>query len=78
MDGMKTQVDEPPFWDDQLHRVPWCNEVLEKADRIRDEILDFVERHQPFMPYPKYGNLYNNTWDAFPLSVFQGEHIELS
>jgi aspartyl/asparaginyl beta-hydroxylase (cupin superfamily) len=77
-DGMKTGVDEPPFWDDQLHRVPWCVEVLDKAERIRDEILDFVGRHQPFMPYPKYGNLYNNTWDAFPLSVFQGEHIELS
>jgi len=35
------------------------------------------------MPYPKYEipdfeSLYDNTWDAFPLSIFQGEHIELS
>jgi aspartyl/asparaginyl beta-hydroxylase (cupin superfamily) len=78
MDGTMTASVEPAFWDDQLHRVPWCVEVLEKAERIRDEILDFVGRQNPFMPYPKYGNLYNNTWDAFPLSLFQGEHIELS
>ena len=69
---------EPPFWDDQLHRVPWCVELLSKAARIRDEVVDFVSSSRPFMPYPKYGNLYSNTWDAFPLSIFQGEHIELS
>ena len=69
---------EPPFWDDQLHRVPWCLELLAKAEQIRAEVVDFVSSSRPFMPYPKYGNLYSNTWDAFPLSIFQGEHIELS
>ncbi|MFM1855239.1 MAG: hypothetical protein RLZ83_548, partial [Pseudomonadota bacterium] len=39
MDDLKSDVAEPPFWDDLLHRVPWCIEVLEKAERIRDEVL---------------------------------------
>jgi aspartyl/asparaginyl beta-hydroxylase (cupin superfamily) len=69
---------EPPFWDDQLHRIPWCLTLLEQAEPIRAEIMALIRSFRPFMPYPKYANLYNNTWDAFPLSIFQGEHIELS
>ena len=69
---------EPPFWTHALPRVPWCQTLRAKAEAIRAEVLPFIERYRPFMPYPKYANLYNNTWDAFPLSVFQGEHIELS
>lgn len=69
---------EPPFWDDQLHRIPWCLSLLEHAEAIRSEVLALIKNFRPFMPYPKYANLYNNTWDAFPLSIFQGEHIELS
>lgn len=69
---------EPPFWDHVLHRLPWAVDVQSKAEQIRQEILDFIPKFRPFMPYPKYGNLYSNTWDAFPLSIFQGEHIELS
>lgn len=71
-------ADEPPFWDDQLHKLPWCLTLLENAEVIRTEVLTLIQKYRPFMPYPKYGNLYNNTWDAFPLSIFQGEHIELS
>jgi aspartyl/asparaginyl beta-hydroxylase (cupin superfamily) len=69
---------EPPFWDDQLHHIPWCLSLLEQAESIRSEVLALIKDFRPFMPYPKYANLYNNTWDAFPLSIFQGEHIELS
>ena len=69
---------EPPFWDDQLHRIPWCLQLVDQAEAMRAEIIDLIQRYRPFMPYPKYANLYNNTWDAFPLSIFQGEHIELS
>lgn len=69
---------EPPLWTRELPRVPWCEEVKRQAPALRVEILDFIKRFKPFMPYPKYANLYNNTWDAFPLSIFQGEHIELS
>lgn len=71
-------TDEPPFWDHTLHRLPWAVDVLSKASQISAEILQFIPQYRPFMPYPKYANLYNNTWDAFPLSVFQGEHIELA
>ena len=71
-----TPVCEPPFWDGQLHHVPWALDVLAKAADIREEILRFIPQFRPFMPYPKYANLYNNTWDAFPLSIFEGEHIE--
>lgn len=69
---------EPPFWDSLLNRLPWALDVLAKAADIREEVLHFIPQFRPFMPYPKYANLYNNTWDAFPLSIFQGEHIELS
>ena len=69
---------EPPFWDQELHRLPWCRELVAQGASIAEEILELIRKFRPFMPYPKYGNLYNNTWDAFPLSVFQGEHIELS
>lgn len=73
-----TEPNEPPFWDDQLHRIPWCVSMLEQAEPIRAEVLAMIQNFRPFMPYPKYANLYNNTWDAFPLSIFQGEHLELS
>lgn len=73
-----TPTTEPPFWDHVLDRLPWAVDVQSKAEQIRLEILDFIPKFRPFMPYPKYGNLYSNTWDAFPLSIFQGEHIELS
>ena len=74
---------EPAFWHQELHRVPWCLELRQQADAVRHEILGFIAKFRPFMPYPKYKipdfeSLYDNTWDAFPLSIFQGEHIELS
>jgi hypothetical protein len=77
-DEPRSASDEPPFWDAALQELPWAIDVLAKAGDIREEVLRFIAKYRPFMPYPKYGNLYNNTWDAFPLSVFQGEHIELS
>jgi aspartyl/asparaginyl beta-hydroxylase (cupin superfamily) len=71
-------VTEPPFWTDQLDRIPWCVEFRASFPAIRDEILHFIAGFRPFMDYPKYGDLYVNTWKAFPLSKFQGEHVELS
>ena len=78
LDTQAVASDEPAFWDDQLHRIPWCVDVKQKASLIRDELIQFIGLYRPFMPYPKYGNLYTNTWDAFPLSSFQGEYVELS
>lgn len=69
---------EPPFWNASLHRIPWCVELQRQGAAIREEVLALIAGYRPFMPYPKYGELYDNTWDAFPLSTFQGEYIELS
>lgn len=71
-------ADEPPFWNEHLHKIPWCEDTRRKADLIREELTTFIRQYRPFMPYPKYGDLYRNTWDAFPLSNFQGEYLELS
>lgn len=30
------------------------------------------------MDYPKYGNLYDQVWEAFPLSLFEGEFISMA
>jgi len=69
---------EPPFWNSQLHRIPLCNELIEKFSPIQNELDAFIASSHPFMDYPKYANLYINTWEAFPLSKFQGEFVELA
>jgi Aspartyl/Asparaginyl beta-hydroxylase len=73
-----THHNEPAFWNEHLHKIPWCENIRQKSDLIRQELLAFINHFRPFMPYPKYGDLYRNTWDAFPLSSFQGEYLELS
>jgi hypothetical protein len=69
---------EPAFWNAHLHQIPLCVELSQHFEAIQQELLAFIDGSQPFMPYPKYANLYVNTWDAFPLSKFQGEFVELS
>jgi len=69
---------EPPFWNAQLQHIPLCVELTQHFDAIQQELMAFIDASQPFMPSPKYANLYVNTWDAFPLSKFQGEFVELS
>jgi aspartyl/asparaginyl beta-hydroxylase (cupin superfamily) len=69
---------EPAFWNDHLHQVPLCAELRQNFLTIQSEIRSFIDAAHPFMAYPKYANLYTNTWDAFPLSKFQNEFAELS
>jgi hypothetical protein len=69
---------EPPFWNAYLHQIPFCVELSRNFPLIQQEIVAFIESSHPFMDYPKYANLYINTWEAFPLSKFQGEFVELS
>ncbi|CAN1562999.1 Aspartyl/asparaginy/proline hydroxylase [Burkholderiaceae bacterium] len=69
---------EPPFWNDYLHQVPLCCALRQNFSEIQREIRSFIDAAHPFMAYPKYANLYTNTWDAFPLSKFQNEFAELS
>ena len=69
---------EPPFWDDVLDKIPLCSELVKKYPLILQELSSFVINDRPFMDYPKYGNLYSRTWEAFPLSIFEGEFITLT
>ena len=73
-----TGLQEPPFWDDFLGAIPFCQLLEEKHLQILDELKQFVLTDKPFMDYPKYGNLYSNSWEAFPLSIFEGELIEMA
>jgi hypothetical protein len=73
-----TLTKEPPFWNEHLHQVPLCSALRQNFSAIQSEIRSFIDTAHPFMAYPKYANLYTNTWDAFPLSKFQNEFAELS
>jgi hypothetical protein len=75
---LKTSPQEPPFWNAELEKIPFCVALRSQFASIQQEIDAFIQTSQPFMAYPKYANLYVNTWDAFPLSKFQGEFVELS
>jgi hypothetical protein len=74
----QTLTQEPPFWNSYLDQIPLCPDLRRHFPAIQQEINTFIEGSHPFMAYPKYANLYNNTWEAFPLSKFQGEFVELS
>jgi hypothetical protein len=69
---------EPPFWDAFLDAVPFCVALQKSQPQILSELNHFVASQQPFMDYPKYGNLYSHTWEAFPLSLFEGEFIAMA
>lgn len=71
-------ISEPPFWDEFLGAVPFCNQLIDNYLIIKEELLNFIESKNPFMDYPKYGNLYDRTWEAFPLSLFEGEFISMA
>lgn len=71
-------LSEPPFWDEFLSAVPFCNQLIENYLIINDELSNFISLKSPFMDYPKYGNLYDRTWEAFPLSLFEGEFISMA
>lgn len=71
-------VSEPPFWDEFLGGIPFCKQLVDKHLSIHDELLKFINSKHPFMDYPKYGNLYDRTWEAFPLSLFEGEFISMA
>lgn len=74
----QTLPQEPPFWDAYLDQVPLCPELQRHFTAIQQEIQAFIDHSHPFMAYPKYANLYSHTWEAFPVSKFQGEFVELS
>jgi aspartyl/asparaginyl beta-hydroxylase (cupin superfamily) len=82
-------VDEPSFWNEFLHRIPICNELVQHYAQIKDEILQFIATDDPLRDYPQFSyvnpqtekqedSLYENSWKAFPLSTFNEEFVELS
>jgi len=72
------RIPEPPFWDEFLIDIPFCNQLIEDYLIINNELINFINSKKPFMDYPKYGNLYDRTWEAFPLSLFEGEFISMA
>lgn len=65
-------VQEPPFWTDQIEQIPWCRTLREQHAAIWQELQQLIRYGSPFRAFPQYG-LYSNYWEAFPLSVFEGE-----
>lgn len=72
------EICEPPYWDEFLCKIPFCNLIQENYCKIFEELKSFINLKHPFMDYPKYGNLYARTWEAFPLSLFEGEFIAMA
>lgn len=71
-------IGEPPFWDEYLEKIPFCILMQQKYLAIHQELVKYIDLAHPFMHYPKYGNLYDQTWQAFPLSLFEGEFISMA
>lgn len=66
---------EPAFWNEYIHKIPYCVELVNNFPAIKKEITDLIKNSNPFVDYPKYGGLYSNKWEAFPVSKFEGEYI---
>lgn len=63
---------EPPFWNAEIEQIPWCRELRAQHGAIWQELQQLIRYGQPFRAFPQYG-LYSHYWEAFPLSVFEGE-----
>lgn len=81
-------ITEPPFWNEYLNSIPLCRNLIAHFDKIKDEVVSFVNERDPLMDFPKYGyydeinkierkQLYEHTWKAMPLSKFVKEFDEL-
>ena len=76
---------EPPFWEDELTEVPVYQGLIQNCEKIREEVLKFIDRPNGMFDYPKYDvyrddgytkiPLYENLWKAVPFSKFVGEFI---
>ena len=59
------------YWDEYLKDVPICQEISEKQDLIKEEVLNILNQNI-LIDHPNYKNgnqpLYYNSWKALPLS----------
>ena len=79
------EIIEPPFWEDELKEVPIYQGLIQNCEKIRNEVLSFIDRPNGMFDYPKYDvykddgytkmPLYENLWKAVPFSKFIGEFI---
>ena len=65
-------VQEPPFWNRELTAIPVCQQLLAQYTEILLELTELFLERKPFLAFPDYG-LYSAGWEAFPLSVYEGE-----
>lgn len=63
---------EPPFWNAEVEAIPFCQALKQRYPDILMELNELALSHKPFNDFPDYG-LYSNGWEAFPVSVYEGE-----
>lgn len=66
---------EQAFWNGEVLAIPICSLFVQKYTDILMELTELTMDRQPFMKFPDYG-LYSTGWEAFPLSVYEGEFNE--
>jgi aspartyl/asparaginyl beta-hydroxylase (cupin superfamily) len=87
MNVKEPTINEQPFWNDFLHKIPLCNTLIEKSPEIKEEVMNFIREKNPMVDLPKYGaydsvnkiqreNVYDHSWKAMPLSRFVHEFDE--
>lgn len=63
---------EQPFWNQEVLAIPLCQSLVQSYQEILLELTELTIQHKPFMTFPEYG-LYSTGWEAFPLSLYEGE-----
>lgn len=69
---MNESITEPCFWNQEILKIPFCQSLAALYPEILLELTDLTLAQQPFQKFPDYG-LYSSGWEAFPLSVYEGE-----
>ena len=66
------------FWDERIKNVPVCKALVDNADKIKEEVLNFIHQPNVLLSYPKYKvtedcDLYENYWKACPVTDWISE-----
>lgn len=70
--ALQQRPPEPPFWSQEVAAIPFCRQLVSHYAEILLELTELFLDRRPFMAFPEYG-LYSAGWEAFPLSVYEGE-----
>lgn len=63
---------EQCFWNQEVSAIPFCQSLVQRYPDILLELTELTLARKPFQKFPDYG-LYSSGWEAFPLSVYEGE-----